>query len=227
MRAGLLHGAAYNQGNKLMQQSKSNRGSSGGKATAAKLRAFAREAYAANPKHCRFCHKVILLPLGIRPSLLRKTFCDSSCAASFNNRGVCRRVSRRTKRKCEQCMKVFVPARGGKGQKQRFCSRPCADLRKHVDWERLSKGELFARYKTWQTARSVIQSLARAKVLSRADFLCCVSCGYTKHVEVAHRRAVSAFPDTALLAEINALTNLVPLCPTHHWEQEHGHLLNI
>jgi hypothetical protein len=51
--------------------------------------------------------------------------------------------------------------------------------------------------------------------------MACVRCGYAIHVDIAHRMAVSAFPDTATVVEINALDNLMPLCPNHHWEHDH------
>lgn len=46
----------------------------------------------------------------------------------------------------------------------------------------------------------------------------CVECGYTKHVELCHKKPIHAFPLTATLSEINAIDNLVFLCPNHHWE---------
>lgn len=46
----------------------------------------------------------------------------------------------------------------------------------------------------------------------------CARCGYTLHVEISHIKPISSFPLTATLEEINAPANLVPFCPTHHWE---------
>jgi hypothetical protein len=46
----------------------------------------------------------------------------------------------------------------------------------------------------------------------------CYICGYEKHVDVCHVKAVSDFPDTALVLEISALDNLVVLCKLHHKE---------
>ena len=50
---------------------------------------------------------------------------------------------------------------------------------------------------------------------------CCV-CGYDKHVEVAHKKAICEFPDTATIQEINAEDNVLGLCPNHHWEFDNG-----
>jgi hypothetical protein len=52
----------------------------------------------------------------------------------------------------------------------------------------------------------------------------CVNCGYDKHYEVCHIKQVKDFPDTASMAEIHALDNLIALCPNCHWELDHGML---
>lgn len=42
-------------------------------------------------------------------------------------------------------------------------------------------------------------------------------CGWEYKTEVCHIRAISDFPDNALIKEINALSNLVLLCSNCHW----------
>lgn len=88
-----------------------------------------------------------------------------------------------------------------------------------------TKGELFASRKGYQSARSAIQKMARAVFFRSNPTPSCGAllpsgqpCGYTKHIEVCHRRDVADFPDVALVSEINAAINMVGLCPTHHWE---------
>lgn len=97
--------------------------------------------------------------------------------------------------------------------------------------EKRTKGELFATRANWQSARSTIQTCARRKFLRAYPNPSCDAwveqgrrCGYAKHVEVAHRRDVADFPASALIGEINAVSNLVGLCPTHHWEFDHNEL---
>jgi predicted nucleic-acid-binding Zn-ribbon protein len=46
----------------------------------------------------------------------------------------------------------------------------------------------------------------------------CNNCGYTKHVELAHIKAVSSFDKTTTLGEINSPDNVIQLCPNCHWE---------
>lgn len=88
--------------------------------------------YNENPKKCKFCDK----PLDYNHR--KKTFCNSSCAASYNNIG--RVLSEETKRKigdeqpkpiwrtitptklCPECKNDFKPKR----KNQIFCSKECA-----------------------------------------------------------------------------------------------------
>jgi 5-methylcytosine-specific restriction endonuclease McrA len=46
----------------------------------------------------------------------------------------------------------------------------------------------------------------------------CEECGYSKHVEVAHIKAISSFPLETQLRVVNARENLRFLCPNCHWE---------
>lgn len=48
----------------------------------------------------------------------------------------------------------------------------------------------------------------------------CRNCGYTKHVELCHIKPISKFPDSALLKDVNAESNVMPLCRNCHWEMD-------
>ena len=50
----------------------------------------------------------------------------------------------------------------------------------------------------------------------------CHRCGYDKHSELAHKKAISEYDRTATLAEVNGEDNVIPLCPNCHWELDHG-----
>ena len=88
-----------------------------------------------------------------------------------------------------------------------------------------TKGHLFSARKNWQSARSMIQKHARATYAANGLPLTCLVCGYNKHVEIAHRKAVSDFAADTTIRVINDITNLMALCPNHHWEQEHTDLI--
>lgn len=85
-----------------------------------------------------------------------------------------------------------------------------------------TKGELFEKRKNWQSARSSIQKNARSIYFDNTVSPKCEICGYMHHVEVAHIKPVSEFPDTATIREINCIDNLIGLCPNHHWEYDNG-----
>lgn len=83
-----------------------------------------------------------------------------------------------------------------------------------------TKGNLFNRCAMWQTARSIIAKNARKLYSQSNKPKKCICCGYDKHYEVAHIKAVSDFSDNALISEINNINNLIALCPNHHWEYD-------
>lgn len=88
-----------------------------------------------------------------------------------------------------------------------------------------TKGELFKNRKNWQSARSSIQKDARKVFLENTEKPSCYICGYKNHVEVAHIKAVSEFEDCTPVSVINSITNLIGLCPNHHWEYDNGVLI--
>lgn len=171
-------------------------------------------------RHCPECGGV--LKRKDRESLYQfrqRKYCNHSCAAKTNNRGT-RRGPRPRTPKLKNCVRCGAPLKHGR----KYCSRSCMNFdSKPKNLHLATKGDVFRRATNWQAARSVIQDNAR-KVFSRHFPKSCQVCGYTKHVEVAHLVAVKDFQDDAKISEINDPSNLVGLCPTHHWEQENDQL---
>lgn len=85
-----------------------------------------------------------------------------------------------------------------------------------------TKKEVFNTNKTWQSARSSIRRDAHNVFMRNNSDAKCKVCGYNKHIEVAHVKAVSEFSDDTLISEINDISNLIGLCPNHHWEYDNG-----
>lgn len=187
-----------------------NARSSGGLASAKAQRERALAAYNASPNKCKTCGQVITVPDGAKVSEVRKkTFCTRSCSTTHANRTATRRFGPPKKSRSCSC---GAPLSG----RRKLCPscRPA-----NMD---MTKGDLFKRRSSWQSARSTIQRLARVAFDRTGQRAACVVCGYHKHIEVAHRQAVAAFPDAAKISEINDPNNLVPMCRNHHWEQENG-----
>ena len=63
-----------------------------------------------------------------------------------------------------------------------------------------------------------------ARYMHRDKMVACMNCGYGKHVEVCHVIPLSAWPDTATIAEVNSTDNILILCRNCHWEFDHAML---
>lgn len=209
-----------------------------------------RERYEKNPKVCKNCGN--LLPWEKR----NNDFCDLSCAASYNNKGVSRNsnkkgISAKTKLDSisdEQFIEVINNSYTWAEIKNKlgYSSSSNQNVQEKIkqkanllgiklnirkrdsnkDWSKITKGELFSYYKNWQTARTQIRKLAQKSFESSKGEYKCPVCGYTNHIEVAHIKAVADFSNDSLITEINDPSNLIGLCPNHHWEFDNG-LLDI
>ncbi|MEO8392532.1 MAG: HNH endonuclease [Chloroflexota bacterium] len=75
------------------------------------------------------------------------------------------------------------------------------------------------------------QVSAHLRTIARSEYTkanlprVCANCGYAKHVEICHVKAINSFSEETPVAVINDLTNLVALCPNCHWELDHGLLV--
>ena len=174
--------------------------------------------YYDSPSICENCDKVIQVPDGGDISQTRrKRFCNQRCVALFSHREGSLKDHARPVKGCTHCGVQHK-------KKSTYCSRSCRVLStpKKVNSQRVeSKGEIFSG-RSWQSARSIIQKNARALFFKANPVPSCAVCHYINHVEIAHRIAVSEFQADALLSEINDLSNLISLCPNHHWEFDRG-----
>lgn len=96
------------------------------------------------------------------------------------------------------------------------------NLNKTISNQQLTKGELIKIRKNYQSYRSCIRKKAELVFKNSGKECKCEVCGYDKHIEIAHKKAVSDFDDSATIAEINDINNLIALCPNCHWEFDNG-----
>ena len=143
------------------------------------------------------------------------------------------------------CNKNFIP----KNKQQKYCSKSCGDFFRIKKWrknkrkpcvcgkmiaydsigcrscantnDKLTKQEALTN-DTQKYRR--IRSHARVVAKNQGILTKCVVCGYDKHVECSHKKAIILFNDTDTLAIINHPTNLIGLCPNHHWEYDNDFL---
>jgi hypothetical protein len=135
---------------------------------------------------------------------------------------------------CTQCKKEFSRTRKTKRSGNIFCSKECArnfrsqknrdsniplkQFRKNVDWNNETKTSLKSVASSWQSWRTTVRRHSLKVMTENNIEYSCIVCGYKKHNEICHIKSVSEFSDDAKLSEINNISNLQYMCPTHHWE---------
>lgn len=143
--------------------------------------------------------------------------------------------------KCERCKAdiqyISPPSTGGKRyRKKQYCDTCRLEVlaengRAHMgnhlaDLENMTRKQVRESTPTYQAHRTAIRKHAVRIYTTSGKPLICAVCGFPHHAQVCHKRAVSDFPDDALIKEINDINNLVALCPNHHWMLDNG-LLKI
>lgn len=206
-----------------------------------------RQQYEENPKRCKHCGQVI--PFENRRNDFCDHSCAASFNNTGRLRNTKSKVSKgkvdtflnisdeeftKSVKNAKTWKEVLVnlgfSPNAGVDTKNRIRER-CAMLKielgirkavPEVNWSTRTKGELFNSSKNWQSARTTIRKMAQKSFEEAEKSHKCIVCGYNKHVEIAHIRAVADFSDGDLLSEINHPDNLVGLCPNHHWEFDNG-----
>ena len=146
------------------------------------------------------------------------SFCSRSCAATYNNKLFPKRVPESI---CQMCGKSITRKR----TYCRLCWQKIQDQRSILKWEKCTLKEMKGVGNANAGSRyPYIRALARKKYLLSDKPKHCIICGYDKHFDVAHVKAVNSFSLDATISEINDLSNLVALCKNHHWELDHGYL---
>lgn len=156
-----------------------------------------------------------------RPSQMKRSksgkhYCSRSCSQTANNKGIARNKPKEFE--CRKCGKTYT--RNKNWRSEVFCSVECREAsrisRDDATLEELHETEsVKGRHPSWKNSH-VRHHCKRVNAHKRK--LGCAVCGYDKHVELAHIKPISEFDSSATLAEINADSNVIQLCPNHHWE---------
>lgn len=185
---------------------------------AIRQRQSAIDAYYKNPKICKRCQSVIEVGERSVAETRRRTFCTHSCSAKSAIKPHPKRISIKTK--CKSCGSRTSSRKPE--LEEYFCLACVPKALRAIKPQTITKGELFKKRNGWQSARTAIRMHAY-RVFSRSGMPeTCRMCRYSKHVEICHIMAVSAFPESATVDEINHKSNLCPLCPNCHWEFDNG-----
>lgn len=195
----------------------------GGRVTATKLRQAALDRYYQSPNICQQCKKIIDVKDNEKVQFVRvRKFCSQSCSTIHRNKTI-KRKSKNETSICLKCNAIVYNKRLSSGgyYKRSYCDK-CCRYSKRSSITSLTKKELFTKRKNWQSARSSVQRNAREVFLKSNLPKKCKICNYDHHIEISHIRSVSDFPDDVLISTINDISNLIALCPNHHWEYDNG-----
>lgn len=138
-------------------------------------------------------------------------YCSRSCSAVASNKAVPRR---KPEGNCVTCLEPIKSSRT-------YC-KLCFQ-QTQIDWSAVSYADISGKRAYQKHSR--IRDLARRAIKQSGQSMTCVVCGYDKHVEVCHIKAISKYSIDTKISEINHPDNLVLLCPNHHWELDYGDLV--
>lgn len=150
-------------------------------------------------------------------------YCSSSCAAKVNGSLYPKRINHRTPRFCRFCESTFFLS---KTHKSKNICESCYLAWKsgHVNRDTkigalLNSKSVKGKHPSWKAANvRMLNRKWNCTLLEKP----CARCGYDLHVELAHIKAISSFPISATLGEVNDPDNVIQLCPNCHWEFDNG-----
>ncbi len=137
-------------------------------------------------------------------------FCTKSCAAIYNNKKFPKR--KRKQHYCRHC-NVKVPSR----------RTTCNDCNpSYVDWSMRTVRDCLMLNNKHTNKYRRIRDNSRYNYDNSSRPRYCEICKYDKYYEVCHIKPIHLFGLDAPISVINALGNLIALCPNCHWELDNG-----
>ena len=141
-------------------------------------------------------------------------FCSRSCSAQYTNKRRSKDTYRQPEGSCRVCG-VAIRTR------QTWCDEHVPDYKNKTVSEYRERDSVKDKHPSWRNSHIRLFNRNWNKDLITKP---CANCGYDKHVELCHIKAVSSFPNNALLSEVNHPDNNIQLCRNCHWEFDHGML---
>lgn len=153
--------------------------------------------------NCLYCNKETNNP----------KFCSRSCAVTYSNK---KNPKRKLTRKCLQCENRVKSYRHTRCEEHWSLFKKTKYKDKTLE-EYQNLNSVKGKHSSWKNAH--IRILNRHWNKDKTN-LPCAKCGYDKHVELCHIKAITDFPITAKIGDINAADNVIQLCPNCHWEMD-------
>lgn len=138
-------------------------------------------------------------------------FCSRSCSASYTNT---QNPKRKPSHSCKTCG-IAV------NSKKWYCSDICKAQGKLPPYQDIKLEDAIYNKHHRSSAFALVRSRARVEA-KKLGFNKCLSCGYSKHIEICHIKPINSFSLDTMLSIINHSKNILPLCPNCHWEFDKG-----
>lgn len=134
-------------------------------------------------------------------------YCSRRCSALKNNKNSS--IRRKPEGFCKVCKAVLSKTRV-------YCNQCLSD--NHI--LNMTLGQVI--YKSGQASNRYgrIREHARRFAVSN-NMSICSHCGWDKFVHICHIKAIADWSLDSKVSEINALSNLIALCPNCHWIHDH------
>lgn len=149
-------------------------------------------------------------------------YCSKSCSAKHTN---VLYPKRKTKKKCIVCQEPVKSFRHNR------CEKHHSDYIKYKS-ENMYQEKTIGEYRNMKSVKDKHPSWVHSHIRQfnrrwnkELTKLPCANCGYSKHVELCHIKALSSFDDSTLLSEVNSKNNVVQLCRNCHWEFDNNLLI--
>jgi hypothetical protein len=166
---------------------------------------------------CHVCNKEVRrLKSDLSRSKSGLQFCSSSCSARHNNKVMVKRKRTKPLPKCHSCNNLVS------SPKRKFCN--ICHEKSWVDWSKVTLREFMKDEPIKSNRWARLRQMARKQ--HKSLLTKCQSCGYDKHVEACHIKAISQFDLDTVVTVVNSKENIAILCRNCHWELDHG-LLEI
>lgn len=145
-------------------------------------------------------------------------YCSRRCSAIITNKlYVKRKRTSKVWKVCSFCGDIV------RGKRHRACIiSDGKSINKGKTIKEFSDGiSIKGRHPSWKNVRVRMFCRTWNRDLTK---LPCQVCGYSLHIELAHIKSVSSFDANTQLGIVNVPSNILVLCPNHHWEFDNGKL---
>jgi hypothetical protein len=112
------------------------------------------------------------------------------------------------------------------GSGRKYCKDCRIKVKQDLKEQSLQAKKSDAVYLAGEISNRYAKIRYHAREMYSKELTKCERCGYDKHVEICHIKAIKQFSEESTIKEINDRSNIIGLCPNCHWEFDHG-LLKI